>query len=160
MTRRTGFDLDDLLSERSYAPRQAYVRSKHAVQMFGLELDRRLRQAGTDVRSIVVHPGLGLDGASPRRDGVNEPTALARIAGGLLSPVARGKHRAARVAVRAAVDPAVEGGRYYGPARRSVGAPVPVRPPQIDTDPQLAARLWAMSEELTGVAFPVPAGRP
>ncbi|GIG87233.1 SDR family NAD(P)-dependent oxidoreductase [Plantactinospora endophytica] len=159
MTRKTGFDLDDLLSERSYAPRQAYVRSKHAVQMFGFALDRRLRDAGADVRSIVLHPGLGLDSASPRRPGINEPSPLARISGRLLSRVAQGKHRAARVAVRAAVDPEADGGQYYGPARRGVGDPVPVPPPEIDTDPALAARLWAMSEELTGISLAVPAGR-
>ncbi|WP_329108665.1 SDR family NAD(P)-dependent oxidoreductase [Micromonospora sp. NBC_01699] len=159
MTRRAGFDLDDLLSERSYNPRQAYVRSKHAVQMFGFELDRRLRHADSGVRSIVVHPGLGLDGASPRRAGINEPTPLARIAGRLLTPLAQGKHRSARVAVRATVDPDAEGGQYYGPARRGVGLPVPLQPPQVDLDPDLAARLWTRSQELTGVDFPVTAGR-
>lgn len=157
MTRRSGFDLDDLLSERGYVPRQAYVRSKHAVQTFGFDLDRRLRAAKTDVRSIVVHPGLGLAGSSPRRDGVNQPSPPARLAGRLLAPMAQGKHRAARVAVRAAVDPEAEGGTYYGPARGGVGTPVPVPPPEVDTDPGLAARLWTLSEQLTGVDFRVPA---
>ncbi|MFC3500151.1 SDR family NAD(P)-dependent oxidoreductase [Micromonospora krabiensis] len=160
MTRRTGFDLDDLLSERSYTPRQAYVRSKHAVQMFGLELDRRLRHADVDVRSIVVHPGLGLDGASPRRPGVNQPSPLARFSARLLSPLAQGKHRAAWVAVRAAVDPGAEGGQYYSPRRRGIGVPVLGTPPEVDTDRDLAARLWSMSQELTGVDFPALAARP
>jgi hypothetical protein len=97
------FDLDDLQSERSYAQQRA-AQSKHAVQMFGFELDRRVRAAGVDIRSIVAHPGLGLDGASPRRDEVNGPSTLTGVSARLLSPIARGKNRSAWAAVRAAVD--------------------------------------------------------
>jgi NAD(P)-dependent dehydrogenase (short-subunit alcohol dehydrogenase family) len=163
MTKMAKFDLDDLQSERSYAQQRAYTQSKHAVQMFGFELDRRLRAAGADIRSIVAHPGLGLDGASPRRDGVNEPSALARVPARLLSPIAQGKNRSAWAAVRAATDPNAAGGQYYGPAHGlvhgGIGKPQLRQPPKVDQDPQLAARLWTLSEELTGVSFPVPAGR-
>jgi hypothetical protein len=82
--------------------------------MFGFELDRRLRAAGADIRSIVAHPRLGLDSASPRRDGINEPSLLTRVSARLLSPVAQGKNRSAWAAVRAAVDPDAVGGQYYG----------------------------------------------
>jgi NAD(P)-dependent dehydrogenase (short-subunit alcohol dehydrogenase family) len=163
MTKTAKFDLDDLQSERSYAQQKPYTQSKHAVQMFGFELDRRLRAAGADIRSIVAHPGLGLDGASPVREGINEPSTLARVSARLLSPVAQGKHRSAWAAVRAAVDSDAVGGQYYGPAHGlvhgGIGKPQLRQPPKVDLDPQLAARLWTLSQELTGVDFPVPAGR-
>ena len=52
------FDLDDLQSERSYAQQRAHAQSKHAVQMFGFELDRRLRAANSRVMSVAAHPGV------------------------------------------------------------------------------------------------------
>jgi NAD(P)-dependent dehydrogenase (short-subunit alcohol dehydrogenase family) len=160
MTKRASFDPGDLQSERTYTQHRAYTQSKHAVQMFGFELDRRLRAAGADIQSIIVHPGLGLDGASPRREGVNEPPALARVPARLLAAVAQGKHRSAWAAVRAATDPDAAGGQYYGPAHGlvhgGIGKPQLRQPPKVDQDPQLAARLWALSQELTGVSFPVP----
>ncbi len=163
MTRRSRFDLDDLQSERTYAQQRAYTQSKHAVQTFGFELDRRLRAAGADIRSIVAHPGLGLDGASPSRPPINEPSVVARVSAYLLSPLAQGKHRAAWAAVRAAVDPGADGGEYYGPAYGlmpgGVGRPRPVQPPAVEKDTQVGARLWALTEQLTGVAFAMPAPR-
>lgn len=163
LTKVTKFDLDDLQSERSYQQHRAYALSKHAVQAFGFELDRRLRAAGADIRSIVAHPGGGLDGASPRRDGVNEPSALARVLARLPFPAIQGKDRGAWAAVRAAVDPDAVGGQYYGPAHGGIGRPMLVPPAKVSRDPQLGARLWTLSEELTGVTFPdltVAAGRP
>ena len=153
------FDPDDLQSERSYAPMRAYAQSKHAIQMFGFELDRRLRTADADIRSIVAHPGFSIDSASPPRAGITEPSTLTRWSTRLLSPIAQGKHRGAWAAVRAAVDPDAVGGQYYGPAHRTVGKPELRQPPKVDLDPNLAARLWTQSEELTGIDFPVPAGR-
>lgn len=164
MTKSGTFGLDDLQSERSYAQQKAYVQSKHAIQMFGVELDRRLRAAGEDIRSIIAHPGLGLDGASPVREGINEPSTLARVSARLLSPVAQSKHRSAWSAMRAAVDPDAVGGQYYGPAHGlvhgGIGKPELRQLPTVDQDQQLAAHLWTLSQELTGVDFPMPARRP
>jgi hypothetical protein len=53
------------------------------------------------------------------------------------------------------------GGQYYGPAHGVVpgviGTPRLQEPPKVDQDPKLAARLCTLSQELTGVDFPVPA---
>jgi NAD(P)-dependent dehydrogenase (short-subunit alcohol dehydrogenase family) len=51
-------DLDDLMSERDLDGSTAYRRSKLATTTFGLELDRRLRAAGSPVISVVAHPGV------------------------------------------------------------------------------------------------------
>ncbi|MFC7533892.1 SDR family NAD(P)-dependent oxidoreductase [Actinoplanes sp. GCM10030250] len=51
-------DFDDLMFERDYRAASAYGRSKLATTIFGLELDRRLRAAGSPIVSALAHPGL------------------------------------------------------------------------------------------------------
>lgn len=58
-------DLDDLQSRKDYEPKRSYARSKLAQMYFGLELERRLRAAGSTVASVVVHPGGALDSLNP-----------------------------------------------------------------------------------------------
>ena len=45
-------DFDDLQQERDYSPRGAYQRSKLANAVFAIELDRRLRAAGSTTISV------------------------------------------------------------------------------------------------------------
>jgi hypothetical protein len=56
----------------------------------------------------------------------------------------------------AAADPAARSGAYYGPSGRFglVGPTTEVRNPKHATDPAQNARLWQVSETLTGVALP------
>lgn len=57
--------------------------------------------------------------------------------------------------LRAATDPRLQGGEYLGPARRGIrGFPVIAEPSAAARSEQDARRLWAISEELTGVHFP------
>ncbi|MBB4688910.1 SDR family NAD(P)-dependent oxidoreductase [Amycolatopsis jiangsuensis] len=151
ITRLRPFDVDDLQSRRSYSDFRSYAQSKHAVQSFGFELDRRLRAAGSPVRSVLAQPGFSLDRRTPDRPGISTRVP----AFGLLAPLFQGKDHGAWPAVRAAVDPAAEGGSYFGPARLGAGRPVPGTAPAADRDPDRARRLWTVSEELTGVPFPV-----
>ncbi len=157
LTKLAAFDPEDPQTERAYTPQRAYTQSKHAVQMFGAELDRRLRAAGADVRAVVAHPGLAVDGGSPRRAGVHDPSTFRRLSAALLAPIAQSKQRGAWPALRAATDPAAGGGQFHGPARGllpgGVGRPRPRPLPATDRDPALAARLWTLSEKLTGVTF-------
>ncbi|GAA3574939.1 SDR family NAD(P)-dependent oxidoreductase [Amycolatopsis ultiminotia] len=149
ITRLRPFDLDDLQSTRSYSDFRSYAQSKHAVQSFGFELDRRLRDAGSPVRSIVAHPGLSLDQSSPDRRGITTRVPAFR----LLAPIIQGKDHGAWPAVRAAADPAAATVTCFGPARISTGAPVPGTAPAASRDPRRASRLWTISEELTGIPF-------
>jgi hypothetical protein len=61
--------------------------------------------------------------------------------------------------LRAATDPAAVGGQYYGPDRmfETRGYPVVVTAADTAYDREVAARLWELSEELTGVTS-APAG--
>jgi hypothetical protein len=59
--------------------------------------------------------------------------------------------------LRAATDPAARGGEYYGPDgfQEVRGYPKVVRSSSQSHDAELQRRLWTVSEELTGVTFPV-----
>ncbi|WIN00603.1 SDR family NAD(P)-dependent oxidoreductase [Actinoplanes oblitus] len=140
-------DPDDLAAERGYSPGRAYARSKLANVLFALELDRRLREAGSPVRSLLAHPGM----AKTRLD--REAPPLDRIVGTVLGLVLRRPiDEAVTPILYAATETAAPTGRHIGPGR-------PFRParPTFEklagpaTDLDLARRLWARSEAITGL---------
>ncbi|HEX2550321.1 MAG TPA: hypothetical protein VHK64_01900, partial [Nocardioidaceae bacterium] len=148
----------DLLSERSYQPFRAYAYSKHMVQGFGLELDRRLRAAGSGRLSLLAHPGFAVSGLAPRRAGVSTQSRGRRLAEQVLfAAVGQGKDAGAWPTVRAATDPDAVGGTFYGPSFATLrGAPAPLAPVPSSASPAFGARLWSLAEELTGVKFALP----
>ncbi|MFF7730841.1 SDR family NAD(P)-dependent oxidoreductase [Streptomyces sp. NPDC008001] len=145
-------DLDDLQSRREYQPKRTYGRSKLAQMHFGLELDRRLRALGSSVESVVVHPGGALDALTPSRPPVHVRTVGARLRAAPAALLVQGKHAGAWPAVRAVLDPAVRGGQLWGPRLFSLrGAPRQQALWTHLTDTAVAARLWDVSCDLTGV---------
>jgi len=149
--RSGGIRFDDPHGERSYSPMKHYAQSKYANVLFGLELDRRLRAAGSKIRSILAHPGYAATNLQ-----TSGPTALiafgSRIGNRLF---AQSADRGALSQLRAAVAPEVEGGQFIGPHRGMRGDPVVVQPVASAKDPELARRLWTLSEELTEVSPPI-----
>ncbi|MGG2465942.1 SDR family NAD(P)-dependent oxidoreductase [Streptomyces sp. RGM 3693] len=145
-------DLADLESRHDYRPSRAYGRSKLAQMYFGLELDRRLRAAGSAVTSVVVHPGGALDSRTPARPPVHVRTAGGWLRGLPAAVVLQGKDAGAWPAVRAVLDPAVAGGQLWGPRVFGLRG-TPRREPVWHhlADAAVAGRLWAASRELTGV---------
>jgi NAD(P)-dependent dehydrogenase (short-subunit alcohol dehydrogenase family) len=145
-------DLDDLNWERRpYNAWRAYGQSKLANQMFALELSRRLAAAGSEVRATAAHPGW-------------TATDLQRTAGAarFFNPLFAMKPAdGALPTLRAATDPEAASGSYWGPARffELSGPPVPARVPDRAKDSAVAARLWEVSEKLTGVSFSFPEAR-
>jgi NAD(P)-dependent dehydrogenase (short-subunit alcohol dehydrogenase family) len=156
---------DDLNWERSYSGRRAYSQSKIAFGLFGLELDRRSQAAGWGITSNLAHPGVAptnLLAARPEvgraRDtmGVRVIRALSRR-GILLGTI----ETAVLPALLAATAPDARGGRLYGPSGLGhlSGAPA-----EQDVYSRLrgeddAARVWEISEHLTGVSFPAALSR-
>ena len=145
---------DDLQLERSYRPRKAYQQSKMANAVFGLELDRRLRAAGSPVLSVLAHPGYSA--TNLQSTGPTGAAVLVMKLGNVL--VAQKADRGALPQLRAATDPEVRGGQFYGPAgfQEMRGEPVEVQAVPEARDPEIGRRLWAVSEELTGVRFGLP----
>ncbi|MFF1555935.1 SDR family NAD(P)-dependent oxidoreductase [Streptomyces sp. NPDC058279] len=145
-------DPDDLQSRKDYRPKRTYGRSKLAQMYFGVELDRRLRVAGSTVASVVVHPGGALDSLTPSRPPLHARTLGARLSAAPAALVVQGKDAGAWPAVRAVLDPIVRGGQLWGPrlfGLRGEPRSEPVWDHLADTS--IAARLWAASCDLTGL---------
>ncbi|WP_328461703.1 SDR family NAD(P)-dependent oxidoreductase [Streptomyces sp. NBC_00669] len=150
---RAAIHFDDLQWERSYGRAAAYGQSKLANLMFTYELQRRLGPHGTTL-AVAAHPGV-----SNTELIRNTPAAL-RVPIAWLAPLLTQKpERGALPTLRAATDPAVIGGQYYGPGNRGEirGYPKLVESSPDSHDQATQQRLWTVSEELTGVTFPVPA---
>ncbi|MFF3852907.1 oxidoreductase [Micromonospora sp. NPDC002575] len=136
-------DLADLAAERRYSPAGAYVTSKLANVLFALELDRRLRAAGSPVRSLVAHPGVA------KTDLERDSPPLIRAVGTVLKLfLSRPVDDAVTPILYAATEPAAPTGRHIGPGRAH---PAFETLTGAATDAGLAARLWARSVQLTGV---------
>ncbi len=157
---RTGkIKFDDLQSERRYSRWRAYGQSKLADLMTALELDRRLRAAGSTVKSIAAHPGYSAtnlqSAAPPLID-----RAVMKVTNAI---AAQSADAGALATLYAATYPGLKGGEFVGPDGlfELRGHPHVVTPNRAARDQGVAARLWEVSEELTGVRFELgglPAG--
>ncbi|HEY5840366.1 MAG TPA: SDR family NAD(P)-dependent oxidoreductase [Mycobacterium sp.] len=146
-------DLDDPnWQHRDYDKFLAYGASKTANVLHAVELDRRYRDRG--IRSYAVHPGIVATALARHmtRDDFASLQSVATISGGRPANVDVrrdfvGPERGAATQVWAAVSPklADTGGVYLADcAVRSDVAPYAI-------DPEHAARLWSVSEELCGL---------
>jgi NAD(P)-dependent dehydrogenase (short-subunit alcohol dehydrogenase family) len=144
---------DDLMSQRDYRAARAYGVSKLATTVFGLELDRRLRAAGSTVVSVLAHPGLSRTNLTPRAWQDRGRAGRVLAGAGLLvtQPVERG----ALPQLHAATAPGLRGGEFFGPAGflELRGRVAEVRPSKEAADPAVGRRLWLAAEDLTGVSF-------
>lgn len=150
--RQGRIDFDNLQATRSYRPGEIYAQTKMACLMFALELSRRSRAAGWGIASIAAHPGVSRSDLLLNGPGAHSLQGrLRRFLPFLFQPVAQG----ALPQLYAATDPAARDGGYYGPDRMggTRGHPVEETPPKITLDHVIAARLWEVSEELTGLKF-------
>ena len=143
-------DFADVAAERGFSPGAAYVKSKLANILFGAELERRLRRAGSPVRSFLSHPGMA---PTPMHDGARTlaQKAMVTLAGAVFNrPV---EHAVLPLAF-AATDPAARTGVFLGHATRKKDIRVhfaELAPPA--DDPAAADRLWRISEDATGVRY-------
>ncbi len=147
-------EFDNLQSERSYKPWGAYGASKLANILFAKELDRRAREAHSRLLSLAVHPGVSTTNIFANGPGA---ASLKAIAVKVLAPVLMQKDDAGALpTLYAATSPDAQGGEYIGPDgfMELKGSPVVVQPRPQALDVAVGERLWAVSEELTGVRYP------
>lgn len=160
LTRRIPFAPDDWLSTKEYNPRRAYAMSKHATEILGFELARRLEARHSAVTSIITHPGGAIDALTPDRSGIHERPPLTRVAARLLAPVfssaVQGKDAAARSAILSIEAAGLKPGTYIGPKNIAAGDPVQTEPVGSSLDPELGVRLWNAAEELLGAKILAP----
>jgi NAD(P)-dependent dehydrogenase (short-subunit alcohol dehydrogenase family) len=142
---------DDLQWEHSYNRVAAYGQAKLANLLFTYELQRRLASHETTI-AAAAHPGGSKTELARNLPGWTQPIYS------VLEPlVAQDAATGALPTLRAATDPAVLGGQYYGPDGfgQMRGYPKVVQSSKKSHDVDLQRRLWAVSEELTGVVYPI-----
>ena len=148
-------NFDDLQSERRYSRWRAYNQSKLGDLMLALELDRRLRAAGSTVRSVAAHPGYSATNLQSAA-----PPALDRAFMAVTNRlIAQSGDMGALPTLYAATYPGLEGGTYVGPDgfMEQRGHPEPVTPAKAARNEEDARRLWDVCEELTSVHYELPA---
>lgn len=135
--------------ETGYNRVQAYGQSKLANLLFTYELQRRLKLKGAPTIAAAAHPGFS-DTELMRYIPGFVPDFVWKIAA---QPASMG----ALPTLRAATDPGVAGGQYYGPDGMGEvkGHPKVVASSGQSHNEDIQRRLWTMSEELTGVTYPV-----
>ena len=153
--RRAVLDFDDLQSERSYVPRGVYAKSKLATLIFALELHRRAQRNNWNLHSIAAHPGWARTDIVTNGIGDGAPGPKAWLMDKIFAAVAQSARDGALPSLYAAMAQQAQDGAYYGPTgwRETRGAPGPAQIYPQAADPETGARLWAMSELLTGVTF-------
>ena len=150
---RAKIDFDDLQWERRRYDRvAAYGQSKLANLMFAYDLQRRLAAAKAKTIAVAAHPGVAATELLRHVPGASLP-GVNWLSGKLLNSSELG----ALPTLRAATDPAVRGGQYYGPDgfRELRGYPVLATSSKQSQGVAVQERLWTVWKELTGITFPV-----
>ena len=150
---RTGFiQFSDLQGQRFYSPWKAYNQSKLAMLMFALELQRRSDAAGWNLISNAAHPGWARTDLFANGPGFGLISLASQFAAPLFSQSAES---GALPTLFAATSPQAEGGGYYGPngLYELRGPPAAARIMPQARDKAAAAKLWDVSQQLTGVSF-------
>ncbi|MER7642596.1 oxidoreductase [Streptomyces sp. NPDC126522] len=147
-------DIDDLNSERRYSRWTAYSRSKTANLLFTHELTRRLAAAGSGVVAAASHPGYAatnLQTAAPQAEGRKGTERLMEIGNRVFAQPAEA---GALPSLYAATAPDVRPDSFFGPRIAMWrGAPAPSWRAPWTLNDAMGQRLWAASEELTGVVY-------
>lgn len=147
---RSAIDFGDLHAEARYDPFAAYGRSKLANLLFTYELQRRLAANHRATIAVAAHPG------SSRTDLLRSSPGWLRIGSAVLGPlIFQSPRMGALPTLRAATDPSVRGGQYYGPGGfgEQRGYPKCVQSSAQSHDEEMQRRLWIVSEELTRVNY-------
>ncbi len=145
--------LDDLNWEQgSYHRWRAYGQSKLANLLFTAELQRRLDAAGSSVRAVAAHPGWAATNLQNRTENRLQNAVMA--IGNKV--IAQSDEKGALPTLFAATQD-LPGNSYVGPDgfQEQRGHPTLVGRSGAARDTETAEKLWTLSEELTGVAFPL-----
>jgi NAD(P)-dependent dehydrogenase (short-subunit alcohol dehydrogenase family) len=147
----TRIHFENLNLTGEYSPVAAYNQSKLANLLFTLELQSRLAAAGSSVRALAAHPGWAATSLQGRDASVLRRTLMA-VGNRFIAQ----DNRAGALPTLYAATQDLPGASYVGPdgLGEMRGAPTLVGRSAAASDPVSAVRLWAASEELTGVTFP------
>lgn len=150
---RAKIHFDDLNLDHNYNRVVAYGQSKLANLLFTYELARRLSAKGAPTIATAAHPG-----ASDTELLRNMPGGIRQVSQFFWSNfIAQNSDMGAEPTLRAAADPGVQNGQYFGPGGfgEQKGHPKVVASSAQSHDEAIQRRLWTVSEELTGVTYPL-----
>ncbi len=147
--------LDDLDYRRGYKPWPVYSQSKLAMLMFALELDRRSTANGWGLTSVAAHPGVATTDLMDNGPGASSSGPMKWVSAHAVKIIGQSAAAGALPQLMAATMPGVAGGQYFGPRgwKETKGPPGPGKIEPQALDAEVAAKLWAASETMTGVVF-------
>jgi len=136
-----------------YSKIGAYGRSKLANLLFTYKLQRLFEENKMDTIAIAAHPGVSNTNLGRHL----EKYWWFKMLYPLFMPFTQSAETGALPQIRAAVDPDVKGGEYYGPDgfREMKGNPILVQSNKASHNLEDARKLWNISEELTGIKFKI-----
>jgi NAD(P)-dependent dehydrogenase (short-subunit alcohol dehydrogenase family) len=147
---------DDLASRRRYRPYRAYAQSKLADLLFAQHLATLAHERDWDLMSNAAHPGYTKTNLFEAGANLGRERPKRSLLGNLRYLPAQGVVQGAEPMLYAATSPDAVNGAYYGPRGPlgMTGATTLLRPPRSARHPEVAARLWRVAEELTGLTIP------
>jgi NAD(P)-dependent dehydrogenase (short-subunit alcohol dehydrogenase family) len=149
--RKARIRFDNLDGSKGYEPMRFYRQSKLACLLFAIELQHYLEEAGSSSISVACHPGISVSNLISRNTGKEANHLLKRA----MRIIAQPAHKGALPTLYAATYPDLRGGEYIGPdgPGNRKGNPVQTSEASELFDKELAAKLWDVSEDLTGVKY-------
>jgi NAD(P)-dependent dehydrogenase (short-subunit alcohol dehydrogenase family) len=146
-------NFDDLMHERSYRRWKVYSDSKLANLLFAFELQRRLTAVDAPLISVAAHPGTAATNLVKPGSAGNMVKQMFMTVG--VRVIGQSEDQGTLPQLYAATAPQVQGGEYFGPNgfMENRGHPKRLGSSSASKDLTSTSRLWAMSEELTGVRY-------
>ncbi len=159
MHRNGQIDLDDVAGQKIRNTWQHYGASKLANLLFTAELSRRLLADGETTIAVAAHPGWTRSNLFGTGAAVGNARARAKASRTIGSHLGQATAAGALPSLYAATAPEVESGQFIGPSHafQLFGPPTVVQPAKRARRAADVTRLWEISEELTGVRYPLPA---
>ena len=141
--------------ESGYQPLAAYGRSKLALMAYTLELHRRLQRRGSNIIALSAHPGFAPTETAKRNGAERAKSALGKWLKKRAERWMPTVAQAAAPILHAATAEGVRGGEYYGPGGllEIFGPTKKARINAQAHDAELAVRMWAAAEAVTGVRY-------
>lgn len=151
--RKARINFKNLDGSHGYNPMIFYRQSKLANLLFAVELQHRLERAGSTSISVLCHPGISVTNLLSRGSGKE----TGKVMKALMSIVAQPAEKGALPTICAASHPDLRGGEYIGPDGfgNHKGDPALTDEAGKMFKADLSARLWEVSESLTGVKYPI-----
>jgi NAD(P)-dependent dehydrogenase (short-subunit alcohol dehydrogenase family) len=145
---------DDTSWTQRYSAWPAYFQTKLANLLFTAELSRQAAEHGSNLLAVAAHPGTAH--TSLAANGPARGSAVMRVGSSLSDRFfSQSDAMGALPQLYAATMPDVAPNSYYGPDGflEQRGYPKPVGRTRRASSAEDAKRLWALSEELTGVTY-------